>query len=68
MKRTRADGHTYEVGRCFECREGEHDDMDDDIRLVLVRDPETNHIYRRGYLCGEHRGQFRDDGYTVTGD
>jgi hypothetical protein len=54
--------------RCFECRLGEHDNYDDDVRLVVVRDPETKKIVRRGYLCGDHRDCWRTDGYEVQGD
>jgi len=51
--------------RCSECRNGEHDDYDDDIRLVYVRDPESNKIILRANLCNEHREMFASDGYQV---
>ena len=66
MKRMKADGSTYEEGRCFECRNGEHEDFDDDVRMTLVRDPDTHKVYRRGYLCSEHRGVFESDGFIVA--
>jgi hypothetical protein len=52
--------------RCCECRNGEHDNITDDVRLYVVRDPDTNHIVLRGYLCSEHVQCKLEDGYTVT--
>jgi len=51
--------------RCFECRAGDHDDYDDDVRVATVRDPEGGRP-RRVSLCGEHRAAMRDDGYEVS--
>lgn len=51
--------------RCCECRAGEHDDYDDDVVLAVVQCPESGHLVRRGFLCGEHRAAYRDDGYRV---
>lgn len=50
---------------CAECRDGEHANYDDDVRLAIVRDPETKKIVKRAYLCGEHRAARRSDGYEV---
>jgi len=60
-----SNGDEYTPGNCFECRGGEHEDYDDDIKMVVVIDPETKKIYRRGKMCGEHRCMYEDDGYTV---
>ena len=51
--------------QCFECRNGEHEDYDSDIRLIVAKDPDTGRIYRRGKLCSEHRAAYSDDGYKV---
>lgn len=51
--------------RCAECRDGEHDNYDDDVHLTLVRDPDRNCLVLRAYLCGEHRDMRRNDGYDV---
>jgi hypothetical protein len=52
------------AAKCFECRAGEHDDEDDDIRMCLITlDGERA---RRGNLCGHHRCIMEEDGYTVT--
>lgn len=51
--------------RCADCRNGEHDNFDDDIKLVYVRNPETKKIIRRAYMCHSHRDMYADDGYEV---
>ncbi len=51
--------------QCCDCRDGEHDNLDDDVLLVTFRDPESNRIVKRGYLCGEHRTMYLDDGYEI---
>ena len=51
--------------RCKECRDGEHENYDDDVRLVMVRDPNTRGKVMRAFLCGEHRDAREDDGYLV---
>jgi len=51
--------------RCADCRNGDHPDYDDDVRLVYMRDPETKKIVKRAYLCKEHRDMYLDDGYEV---
>ncbi len=52
--------------RCTECRNGEHEDYDDDIRVVVVIDPETGKGKgKKIRLCREHRTAMRDDGYSV---
>jgi hypothetical protein len=50
---------------CCECRKGEHDNYDEDVVLTVVRDPETNKVALRGYLCANHREAFAMDGYDL---
>lgn len=52
--------------RCIECRAGCHDNYDDNVLLCKIVDPDTRKMYKRGYLCSEHRTAFADDGYEVT--
>jgi len=54
--------------QCCECRAGEHDNYTDCISLVVVKDPETAKIIRRGYMCSEHLEVYLDDGYTCYSD
>jgi hypothetical protein len=51
--------------RCNDCREGEHENYDNNVCLTVVRCPETGKVYKRAYLCEEHRVAYRDDGYRV---
>ena len=51
---------------CCDCRDGEHENYDDDVRLTVVRDPDTGKLVKSAYLCGEHRSAYADDGYDVT--
>jgi len=51
--------------QCFECRDGEHDNYDDNVELVTIKDPDTKKIVKRGYLCGEHQTMYLDDGYEL---
>jgi hypothetical protein len=51
--------------RCCECRDGEHDNFTDDVRLYVVRDPEERRIVKRGYLCSEHVQSKLLDGYEL---
>lgn len=51
--------------RCKDCRDGEHENLDDDVRLVIVIDPDTHKIYRRSYMCDNHRQMHLDDGYEL---
>lgn len=53
------------VKQCADCRNGEHDNYDDKVELVFVRDPDTKKIVKRANLCMEHRIMYRDDGYEV---
>jgi hypothetical protein len=51
--------------QCADCRDGDHENYDDDVVLVFVRDPETKKLHKRSYMCHEHRCAYRDDGYEV---
>ena len=51
--------------QCHECKLGEHEDYDDDVKLVTVTDPDTGKRLKRAKLCGEHREMFASDGYDV---
>ena len=51
--------------QCAECRDGEHDNITEDVQLVTVRDPETKKLVKRAYLCSDHRECHLDDGYEV---
>lgn len=53
------------IKRCADCRDGEHENYDNDVCLVYVRDPDTKKMVKRSYMCFEHRGQYRDDGFEV---
>ena len=53
------------MNQCSECRDGEHEDYDDDVRLVTVTDPETGKRIKRAKLCSQHREALADDGYDV---
>lgn len=50
--------------QCFECRNGEHSNYDEDVRLTTIRDGKK--IAMRGYVCLSHRTAFEDDGYSLT--
>lgn len=56
-----------EKKRCCECRNSEHEDFSDLIAKtpVVVKDPETNRIVQRGYICTCHADIRRDDGYRL---
>jgi hypothetical protein len=60
---TNSNGDEYTPGQCYECRGGEHEDYDDDIRMCVITAPGERP--RRGHLCSEHRCMLRDDGYTI---
>jgi len=50
---------------CADCRDGEHDNYDNDVRLIVVRDPDTGRLFKRSYMCAEHRQMYTDDGYDL---
>ena len=51
--------------RCCDCRDGEHDNYDEDVRMTVVRDPDNGQLAKRGYLCEGHRTMYADDSYDV---
>jgi len=50
---------------CAECRNGEHEDYDDNIKLVVCIDPDGQEPPYRAKLCQAHREVRLDDGYDV---
>lgn len=54
------------IRRCCDCRDGEHDNYDDDVKLTIVREPDEKGFLKRGYLCENHRVMYEDDGYLLT--
>lgn len=52
--------------QCQECKDGEHDNYDEDVQLVVVRDPQTQKTHRRCYMCKDHRIMYDMDGYDVN--
>lgn len=52
--------------QCCDCRDGEHENYDDEVKLVTVRDPDKRGFVKRGYICKEHRKDYAADGYEVT--
>lgn len=52
--------------RCADCRDGEHENYDENVRLVCVRDPDTKRVVKRAYMCDNHRQMYRNDGYSVN--
>jgi hypothetical protein len=55
----------FEGKRCCECRASEHEDFDPLVGLCIVKDPDTNKIVQRGYLCEGHVEIRTTDGYDV---
>lgn len=51
--------------RCAECRNGEHDNYNDNVRLVVVKNPDGGRV-RRLLMCEDHVTACLDDGYEVT--
>jgi len=51
--------------RCADCRDGEHDNIDENVHFVKVFDPDLKKTVKRAYLCQAHRIMFRYDGYEV---
>lgn len=53
--------------QCADCRDGEHENYDDDVVLVTVRDPyKPGRLVKRSYMCGDHRTMYLDDGYVLS--
>ena len=38
---TNSNGDEYTPGQCYECRAGEHEDEDDDIRSIIKTEDEN---------------------------
>lgn len=51
--------------RCADCRDGEHENYDENIELVALRNPETKKFVKRAWLCKEHRKMYDEDGYEI---
>ena len=51
--------------QCADCRDGEHDNYDDNVELVYVKEPDTGKIVKRSYMCSHHQQAYMDDGYIV---
>lgn len=50
---------------CTACRDGEHDNYDDNVMFVKVINPDTNLIIQTAYLCESHRECYLDDGFEI---
>ena len=53
------------MAKCADCRDGEHEDYDLNIELVIIREPGTGRWIKRAWLCKEHRQMYHDDGYDI---
>ncbi|KKL27015.1 hypothetical protein LCGC14_2389410 [marine sediment metagenome] len=51
--------------QCADCRDGEHDNYDNNIELVYVRDPDTKKMIKRSYMCENHQEMYLSDGYEI---
>ncbi len=51
--------------QCTDCRDGEHDNYDNNVKLVTVREIGQGSFLKRGYICKSHRNMYTEDGYTV---
>lgn len=49
--------------RCSECRDGEHDNYDDNVELCKVYD--NGKFLKKLLLCGAHQHCFLEDGYEL---
>ncbi len=50
---------------CADCRDGEHDNITDDVKIVTVKDPDTGKLIKRSYMCSDHVEGYLMDGYLV---
>jgi hypothetical protein len=53
--------------QCGECQDEGHPDHDEDVKLVVVRDPDDSSHNERIKLCREHRKIFAADGFQLFG-
>ena len=51
--------------KCAECRNGEVEYSAPDVKLVLVRDPDTKKLQKREYVCADHLDVLITDGWQV---
>lgn len=51
--------------QCADCRDCERNYVEDDVILVYVRDPDTNKMLKRAYMCEDHQAMYDNDGYEV---
>jgi hypothetical protein len=56
---------TTQAKQCADCRNGEHDNYDDDVIITVVKDPDTGKLVKRSYMCGCHRDMYASDGYAL---
>jgi hypothetical protein len=67
LNKTREDGKMEIKRFCYECKLGEHDNYDDDVKRCRVFESDTGDLkYVCVYLCCEHRQALIDDGYEVV--
>jgi len=53
--------------QCGECKDEGHPDYDEDVRLVVVRDPDDSSYNVRVKLCLKHRKMCTADGFQLFG-
>lgn len=51
--------------QCADCRDGDHENLSDEVELVTVKDPETGKLVKRSYMCTEHVDCYLSDGYNL---
>lgn len=52
---------------CCECRDGEHENYTDVVKLILWKDPDQSRMPpKRGWVCSEHIEALAQDGYKIT--
>jgi len=61
-------------GECFCCRRGFDPSCGysiaeyathEEVTLVAIKDPDTNKLQARGYICDDHYSMYDMDGYQV---
>ncbi len=48
--------------RCCDCRDGEHENLTENVRLYTVRNKSTKKLVKRGYFCEDHVHCILSDG------
>jgi len=51
--------------RCTDCRDGEHENYDDNVQRMVVRDPDSMEVLKTTELCDYHKEMYASDGYEV---